>query len=118
MSSNIKINRICQYCGNEFEARKTTSKTCSPNCAKMLYKAKKRAANVVASNLETQRIILKPIEELKSKPFLSIAETCKLLGISRRTIYRMFERGELNSGKAGTRTIIKRSDIDNLFLKP
>jgi excisionase family DNA binding protein len=117
MSSNIRINRICRYCGNEFEARKTTSKTCSDYCAKMLYKANQRTAKIDASFTETKRVISKPIEDLKAKPFLSIAETCKLLGISRRTIYRMLERGELNAGKAGRRTIIKNSDIDKLFSK-
>ena len=54
-------------------------------------------------------------EELKEKPFLSISETCKLIGISRRTVYRMLERGELIAGKAGKRTILRRSDLDKLF---
>ncbi|MFL5730120.1 MAG: helix-turn-helix domain-containing protein [Cytophagaceae bacterium] len=53
--------------------------------------------------------------ELKQKPFLSIAETCKLIGISRRTVYRMLERGELVAGKAGKRTIVRRADVDKLF---
>jgi excisionase family DNA binding protein len=56
-------------------------------------------------------------DELKEKPFLSIAETCKLIGISRRTVYRMLERGELIAGKAGKRTILRRSDLDKLFEK-
>jgi excisionase family DNA binding protein len=56
------------------------------------------------------------MEELKAKPFLSVAEACTLLGISRRTIYRMLERGELRAGKAGKRTIFQRSEIDKLFL--
>ncbi len=49
------------------------------------------------------------------KEFLSIEEASKLLGISRRTVYRMFDRGELKKGKAGTRSIIRRSEIDKLF---
>jgi excisionase family DNA binding protein len=49
------------------------------------------------------------------KEFLSIKETCQLLGISRRTVYRMFDRGELKAGKAGTRRIIRRTEIDKLF---
>jgi excisionase family DNA binding protein len=116
MSSNIRVNKICEYCQKEFEARKTTSKTCSGYCAKMLYKAKQRAAKVEASNTETQRIKMKPIEDLKAKEFLSIADTCKVLGISRRTIYRMITRKELKFGKAGKRTLIKRSEIDKLFV--
>lgn len=58
-----------------------------------------------------------PIEELKAKAFLSIADTCKLVGISRRTVYRMIERGELIKGKAGKRTIIRRSDLEQLLFE-
>jgi len=76
-----------------------------------------KTSKVEFSNREVQQIRNKPIEELKAKPFLSIAETCTLLGISRRTVYRMMDRGELNTGKAGKRTIIQRSAIDNLFIK-
>jgi excisionase family DNA binding protein len=67
---------------------------------------------------ELQPVIAQAFEELKEKPFLSIAETCKLIGISRRTVYRMLERGELVAGKAGKRTIIRRSDLDKLFDQP
>jgi excisionase family DNA binding protein len=115
MSSNIRINKICEYCQKEFEARKTTSKTCSDSCAKMLYKARQRAVKIAGTNKETNAIKTKLIEDLKAREFLSIIETCIVLGISRRTIYRMFDRGELKAGKAGTRTIIKRSEIDKLF---
>ncbi|MEK0750784.1 helix-turn-helix domain-containing protein, partial [Mycobacterium ulcerans] len=46
-----------------------------------------------------------------------MAETCKLIGISRRTVYRMIERGELITGKAGKRTIIRRSDLEQLLFE-
>ena len=55
------------------------------------------------------------VHEVQIPEFLSIAEACKLLGISRRTIYRMIKRIELRIGKAGKRTLIKRSEIDKLF---
>jgi excisionase family DNA binding protein len=118
MSSNIKIQRICQHCGNEFTARTTTTLYCSHRCNSAAYKAKQRAGKVEQSNKETQRIKTQPIEQLKAKAFLSIADTCKLIGISRRTVYRMIERGELITGKAGKRTIIRRSDLDKLFKEP
>lgn len=115
MSSNIRVKRICENCGNEFEARKTTSKTCSDNCAKKLYKAKQKTAKIEAAQKETLDIKAKPIQDLKAKEFLSIADTCKVLGISRRPIYRLLERGEINAGKAGSRTIIKRAELDKLY---
>jgi len=119
MSSNIKVQRICQHCGNEFTARTTTTLYCSHRCNSSAYKAKLRDSKVEQSNKETKLIKSQPIEQLKAKAFLSIAETCTLIGISRRTVYRMIERGELITGKAGKRTIIRRSDLEKLiFEKP
>jgi excisionase family DNA binding protein len=117
MSSNIKVQRICQHCGNEFTARTTTTLYCSHRCNSAAYKTKQRAGKIEQSNNETQRIKSQPIEQLKAKAFLSIAETCQLVGISRRTVYRMIERGDLITGKAGKRTIIRRSDLDQLLFE-
>jgi excisionase family DNA binding protein len=115
MSSSFKVQRICQHCGNEFTARTTVTQYCGDNCSKKAYKERLRASKIEASNKQTQRIKNQPIDELKAKAFLSIADTCKLIGISRRTIYRMIERGELITGKAGKRTIIRRSDLEQLL---
>lgn len=117
MSSNIRVQRICQHCGNEFTARTTTTLYCSHPCSSAAYKAKQRAEKIEQSNKETQRIKNQPIEQLNVKAFLSIADTCKLIGISRRTVYRMIERGELITGKAGKRTIIRRSDLEHLLFE-
>ena len=118
MSSNIEVQKVCEYCGKEFTARTTKTRFCSHICNSRAYKANIKSLKVELSKQETRRIISKPIVELNTKPFLSIAETCKLLGISRRTIYRMLERGELYAGKAGRRTIIKRSELEKLFEQP
>ena len=115
MSSNIRINRVCHYCNKEFEAKKTTSKTCSDHCAKMYYKAKQKAAKIEQSNTETKQLIEKPIEELKAKEFLSITDACKLLGISRWTIWRIIKKEEIKSVKIGKRVVISRASINSLF---
>lgn len=115
MSSNIRIVRICQHCGNDFIAKTTVTQYCSDNCAKRAYKARQKKAKTQASNEETKATRLKPIEELKAKEFLNISETCQLLGISRWTVWRAIKAGELVAVKIGRRTIIKRIDLDKLF---
>lgn len=115
MSTNIQVQRICQHCSKEFTARTTVTRFCSNACSSKAYKANVKTLKVELSNRETQRVVSKPIDELKAKPFLSVWEAGKLLGVSRRTIYRMLDRGELFSGKAGTRTIIKRTELEKLF---
>lgn len=115
MSSNIKVKRICQHCSKEFTARTTVTKYCSDKCSKAAYKARKRAEKVKQSNAETTRIKNQPIEQLKAKEFLSIKEVCQLVGISRRTVYRLIEQGDLKKIKVGSRTLIKRSALNRLL---
>jgi excisionase family DNA binding protein len=115
MSSNIRVVRICQYCKNEFEARTTVTKTCSDACAKRLYKQKQKQEKVLASDIEMKTLLLRPITELQTKDFLSISEACLLIGVSRRTIYRLIANQVIKVGKAGSRTLIKRTEIEKIF---
>lgn len=115
MSSNIRLKRICQHCSKEFTARTTVTKYCSDKCSKSAYKARKRAEKVEQSNAETKRIKSLPIEQLKAKEFLSIKEVCQLVGISRRTVYRLIEQGDLKKIKIRSRTLIKRSALNRLL---
>jgi len=116
MSSNIKVQRICQHCGNEFTARTTTTQYCGDTCAKRAYKARLRAAKVEQSNTQTQRIKAQPIEELKAKEFLTVREVARLLNCSVRSAYYYIESGRINAVNLGQRiTRVKRSDIDKLF---
>ena len=115
MSSNIKVQRICQYCNKEFTARTTVTMYCSDDCAKKAYKARKRVEKVAESDKETQTIRLKPIEGLKSKEFLTISEACILLSVSRWTIWRAIKNDNLRAAKLGRRTLIRHADLDALF---
>lgn len=115
MSSNIRIRRICDSCGNEFEARTTVTRCCSDACAKRAYKARKRAEKMEASDEETKQTIEKPIIELQAKDFLSINEFCALFKVSRSTVWRMCKDGKMKSVKIGRRKYISRAAINKLF---
>ena len=54
MSSNMQIVKICEYCTNEFIAKKTTTKCCSDECAKRFYKLKKRNDKINQAELKTE----------------------------------------------------------------
>lgn len=119
MSTNIKVQRICQHCGKEFTARTTTTRYCSHRCNSKGYKAMVRAGKVEASNKETQRIISKPIEQLNAKEFLTVRDVAKLLNCSLRTTYRLIELGNIRAVNIAQRkTLVKRSDLDKLFEQP
>ncbi|MEK7724180.1 MAG: helix-turn-helix domain-containing protein [Acidobacteriota bacterium] len=115
MSSNIRIMRICEFCGNEFTARTTVTKYCQHRCASLAYKSRARNQKVETSNSEVSATISAPTVELQAKDFLNVKETCQLLGISRWTMSRAIEDGRLKAVKLGRRILIKRTEIDRMF---
>lgn len=117
MSSNIRVPKICQHCGTEFIAKTTVTKFCTDNCAKRAYKVRKRNEKIDSvANVAQQKAVLNQ-EIIGDKEYLSIAETCQLIGASRMTLYRQIKKGTIKAAKLGTRTIIKRTEIENLFTK-
>jgi len=115
MSSNIKILKICQHCGKEFIAQTTVTKFCSHKCASRNYKLRKKEEKINNVKSLSQQRTEYSLKQIKDKEYLSIAETCRLLGASRMTIYRQIKKGNIPAFKLGRRTIIKKSDIEKLF---
>jgi excisionase family DNA binding protein len=115
MSSNINVVRICEFCKNEFDARTTTTRYCSHKCNSRGYKQNVKELKIKLSNRETLTKSVVPYEILNSKPYLSISESCKLIGISRSTIYRLIQHDKIITYKIGSRTIIRNIDINNLI---
>jgi excisionase family DNA binding protein len=118
MSSNIRILKICEYCKNEFIAKKTTSLTCSDACAKRLYKLKQRNSKIGQDELETEikrrPSAFKTEEEIKaiqSKDNLTLKEAALLLNISPLTLRRWIFAGKVNSNKVGKKHMILRSGL-------
>ena len=116
MSSTIRLQRICQHCGNEFTAKTTVTQYCGDNCAKRAYKARLKAAKIEASNKQVELIKAKPLEEIKAKEFLTVRDVAKILTCSVRTAYRLIEEKKIKAKNLGERqTRINRSEIDKLF---
>jgi len=119
MSSNIKIQRICQHCGHEFTAHTTVTRFCSHRCSRAAYKQKVRDEKVNLSNKQTQKIKTQSIEVLKAKEFLTVRNVATLLNSSVRTVYRWIEQGNIKAVNIAQRkTLVKRSDLDKLFKDP
>jgi len=117
MSSNIETTRICEYCNDQFTARTTSTKYCSHKCNSRDYKAKLKQAKIKASNNETLKKSIFPLEQLKAKEFLTVKEVATLLNCSLRTVYRFIENGNIKAVNLWQRmTRIKRSALDKLFI--
>jgi len=116
MSSKIEVQRICEYCGNEFTARTTKTRYCSHTCNSKAYHAGIKNLKVELSNTKTKGIISKPIEEIKVKEFLTVRNVATLLNSSTHTVYRLIEQGTIKAVNLSKRkTLVKRSNIDKLF---
>ncbi|WP_287565523.1 helix-turn-helix domain-containing protein [Parabacteroides sp.] len=119
MSSNLKIRRICAWCGKEFIAQKTTTACCSKQCANALYKKRKRNEAIKANNQSIEKKIEeKPITIIKDKSFLTITETAIYLGVTRPTVYGYIKRGKLKVIRLGFKYFLKKENIDKLFNTP
>ena len=112
-ASKIPIKKVCEHCKQEFVAWKTTTKYCSHQCNSRAYKSKRREERVQRTEVNEQE---KKVKDLIDKPYLSIAEAGRLLGISRHTIYRYIYSGRLRAyNMSSQRTIVKREDIEQML---
>lgn len=76
----MEVNKIFQFCGNRFVAKKTTTKCCSDDCAKKFYKKRKRDEKIQVSDKDLEvQIKGYDIEEIQKKDYLSIKEVMLLL---------------------------------------
>lgn len=115
MASNIKIERICLFCGNKFTAQKTTSKYCSHKCAARAYKVREREKKIQLALEPLPTTYKKVTQDLTSKEFVTPSQAAELLGVGRSTIYRYLQNEELKCAQLKGKTLIRRSDIDALF---
>jgi predicted DNA-binding protein (UPF0251 family) len=118
MSSNIKIQKICEFCGHEFTARTLVTRFCSHKCNSRHYKQAARDEkarthqkdNIVAENpLDTLRNV--------SQEYFEIDEAALFMRISRRTLYRLIELKKIKKKKMLSRTVILKDDIRSFFAK-
>ena len=116
MSSNIQVQRICEYCKEEFTARTTKTKYCSHKCNSRHYKERNRGVKILKSEEETSQKLSLEAEKLNVLDFLTVKEVSVLLKCSIKTVHSNIKNGNIKAINFGERVIrIKRSDIDNLF---
>ncbi len=118
MSSNLRIVKICEFCKQEFIARKTTSQTCSDPCAKRLYKLRQREKTISRAEVKTM-VKRKPeafiteeqVKAIQAKEWLTLKEAALLLNVSPLTLRRWVLAGEVRSEKVGKKHMFKKTDL-------
>lgn len=119
MSTKLAIKKNCLWCSSEFIAQRTSTKYCSHKCNNKAYKAQKREEKVEQQKKDNLITLNAPyLEKLNSRDYLKVNEVATLLGLSRQTIYKLIQSGQLQASSISTRlTLVKRSDIDEMFEK-
>lgn len=114
----MKILKTCEYCKQEYIARKTTTKTCSNDCAKRLYKLKERNSKIQQAEIK-EEIKRRPkafvteeeIKTIQAKEYLTLKEAALLLNVSPLTLRRWVFAGKVISRKVGKKHVFERKQI-------
>ena len=115
MSSNIRVNKICEFCDSLFVARTTVTRFCGDVCAKRAYKARKRSEAINESDIKTKKYVVESLDKLLMKPYLNKQEASNILGVSTRTLDRLNKKRVISYHYVGRRVIINRDELLNSF---
>ena len=110
MSSTIEIKKICERCGKEFIARKSSTRYCCKRCAEHAYKDKRREEHVRIQNELSERkgeMIKNPIRD-----FMTPRQCATFLAIGKSTVYRALASNQIPFIKIGGKTLISRKVIE------
>lgn len=117
MSSNIQLKKTCVECGNQFIARTTVTRSCSNSCAKKNWKKRQREKKIKEAIKSEEKIKPQHIKnsDLKDKEIFSVKEASIFIGVSKSTIYRLFDDKTLIKVKVRSRVFITKKNIQKVF---
>ena len=114
----MQILKVCEYCNKDFIAKKTKSACCSDNCAKRLYKDRKRDEKIKLVEVETKskKILSAGIVEdefkiINAKQYLTLIEAALLLNVSPLTLRRWTLAKQIAASKSGKKWIFDKTLI-------
>lgn len=109
MYSLFTYDKICQYCGNQFVAQKSSTKYCSHRCANLADKASKRTQKQLQKQQQAKE---SSRQDLLKKNYLSLTEAAQLLHISRNTLYTLIKTHGITIQRLTSRTVrIAQDDL-------
>ncbi len=114
-ASNLPYPKVCIYCQKVFEARKSSARFCSLQCAQRAYKENERQKKLAESNQKFQKDLMTDIQKIQAREVLSLEQVATLLGVSRWTINRFIKKGKLKTVKVLGRRLILRIEINKIL---
>lgn len=117
MRAKQPLNKLCEYCGNVFQASKYNVRYCSHECNSKAYReAQQQKVAALTDTLTNKQKSNKEQSLLTDRPYLSIAETAQLLGVCKQTAYNLAHSGKIKATRVSRRlTFVSRQSIDELL---
>lgn len=108
MSSNIKIERICEFCGCSFEAKTTRTRFCGPSCNGKFNKRKAKEKKIAESDMETtqRKQALGRTKDFTQTDVLTVTDAAKYMSVSRRTIYNWLNDGKIKGKRVSDKKVL------------
>lgn len=119
MSSNIRLSKICEHCGEEFTAKTIRTRYCSHACNRKGYKKEERdkKLSTAKASIRVESLNLRhdPVnwDELTRKPYLTVSESCIILNIRVETLRRWIKEGTVQTKRVGKKHLISREILLN-----
>ena len=112
-TTTIRIKKVCEWCGKEFEAQRCSTRFCSKACTDHAYKKQKRQELKKDTEIQSKvSSFTGKTEELKQLEFLSVADAAQLLNVTTRAVYNLIYRGTLKAYRLSQQwTVIRKEDL-------
>lgn len=112
-TTTIRIKKICEWCGKEFEAKRCSTRFCSKACTDHAYKSQKRKELKKDTEIQSKvSSYTDKTEGLKQQEFLSVADAAQLLNVTTRAVYNLIYRGTLKAYRIPQQwTVIRKEDL-------
>lgn len=119
MSSNIRITKTCEHCGQEFTAKTVRTRYCSHACNRKGYKKAERGKKLGTAKafIRVEPLTLRHDhvnwDELTRKPYLTVSEACLLLYVRVEILRRWIKDGVVKTNRVGKKHLISRDFLLN-----
>lgn len=120
MSSNMRIKKVCQHCGDVFTAQTTITKYCSLQCAQRAYKKRVKEEKIDEASKKTRADLLvqhQPSANTATtqvmKELVNIKELSVVTSLSERTLFRLIKDKKFPKMKVGKRLVFNKEAVVN-----
>jgi predicted DNA-binding transcriptional regulator AlpA len=122
MSSNLELRRICQHCGKNFIAKKTSTKFCSLPCGQRNYKVRQRMNKIETLNRRAKSTTLL-IDKAEGRTLdieqglIDIKALAYFTSMSERLIFNLMKDPAFPRLKIGRKVLFEKKTVMDFLVR-